>query len=779
MSKIVLPPVTGNNNTSRINQNFQEIAEALNDQVLYRDSPEGEPNEMITDLDMNGKRLYNLARPYLDHEAARLQDVREQGGAPFSYFGPLPEDPLTRPDGSPLVPGDSYYNTTTNTVRYWNGGLWFTPNVDGQLLQTEDGATYIGWIQEGANKQATTVAKKLYQVKNLFDTLSDGQISQIKSYTPGVFVSTQLNQFISELSNAGGGKIILSAGYYSFNAPILMQSNVHVFCEEGVVIDGDASGDTAGIVKFTGVAGAEVALSAELNRGMTSISLVSPLSVQAGDLLHLMSQRNALGDDATPEWRLGFGTPGALVCYFSEFLIAKNTSNSTTVDLGSGPLFPKYRPDITEETQPSARTFAGLKVITPVQNAIWEGGQFINLEGKNTVFYTMWARDCWVKNSKIDKGISAGSAVFFINSFNCIAYRVKNSFDASLTYPEADHHKYNSFKTAGAQLCQFVEVHCEYGSQNVDFSYFDQGSPSIDCEVRESRLLFSRSNPITSHPGCYRITVLSNQCLYAQGNGISIRSRFGEVSHNTISGTQAATTDDYYGLACYAGWAVDNVLFNNTIEGFGIGMYEWDAGGDFDNAFLRSGNRWTYNTIRHCFDGGRTYVNQAHPRSQPRGTVFMHNNFSYISRSFFRTNEYTPGFIFNSNLLYGPHGAGQTAIFIAGNCPFSQIKDNHFLNLGTGNAINLGGVTDLAVFPQGQYSCEVAGNNFYGSTPTFNLSSNAWKPSYVEYNGVNYLSNSSTSPLAHPQYVALWNQTDDIYRIKWSDNTIKQISSKV
>lgn len=61
MSKIELPAVTGSNNTSRINDNFQKIEDALNKEVLYRKGYVGEPNEMGTNLDMNGKEILNVA----------------------------------------------------------------------------------------------------------------------------------------------------------------------------------------------------------------------------------------------------------------------------------------------------------------------------------------------------------------------------------------------------------------------------------------------------------------------------------------------------------------------------------------------------------------------------------------------------------------------------------------------------------------------------------------------------------------------------------------------
>ena len=76
MSKVVLDTVAGGYALSVINDNFQKVEDALNNQVLYRDNVTGEPNAMSDDLDMNSKRIYNLPTPALPSEAARLQDVQ-------------------------------------------------------------------------------------------------------------------------------------------------------------------------------------------------------------------------------------------------------------------------------------------------------------------------------------------------------------------------------------------------------------------------------------------------------------------------------------------------------------------------------------------------------------------------------------------------------------------------------------------------------------------------------------------------------------------------------
>lgn len=74
--KVVLDAIPSGYNLSKINGNFGKIETALNAKVLYRDNPIGEPNQMGSDLDMNGKIIYNLPEPTLGHQAARLQDVQ-------------------------------------------------------------------------------------------------------------------------------------------------------------------------------------------------------------------------------------------------------------------------------------------------------------------------------------------------------------------------------------------------------------------------------------------------------------------------------------------------------------------------------------------------------------------------------------------------------------------------------------------------------------------------------------------------------------------------------
>ena len=66
MAKITLSNVASGYNRQSINTNFEEIETALEDRVLYRDNPTGEPNQMEQDIDMNGNSILNYGTNLAD-----------------------------------------------------------------------------------------------------------------------------------------------------------------------------------------------------------------------------------------------------------------------------------------------------------------------------------------------------------------------------------------------------------------------------------------------------------------------------------------------------------------------------------------------------------------------------------------------------------------------------------------------------------------------------------------------------------------------------------------
>lgn len=78
MAKITIDDITGQfTSVQAINDRFQQVEDELNDKVLYRNNPAGEPNNMSNDLDMNSNRILNLTSPTSDNEPARWADVKD------------------------------------------------------------------------------------------------------------------------------------------------------------------------------------------------------------------------------------------------------------------------------------------------------------------------------------------------------------------------------------------------------------------------------------------------------------------------------------------------------------------------------------------------------------------------------------------------------------------------------------------------------------------------------------------------------------------------------
>lgn len=62
MAKLTLPTISsGYATTTQLNNAFNQIETELQDKVLYRDNPAGEPNQMEADLDMNGNAIINAS----------------------------------------------------------------------------------------------------------------------------------------------------------------------------------------------------------------------------------------------------------------------------------------------------------------------------------------------------------------------------------------------------------------------------------------------------------------------------------------------------------------------------------------------------------------------------------------------------------------------------------------------------------------------------------------------------------------------------------------------
>ncbi len=131
MTKVNLQPVRSGYGLDAINQNFQAIEAELQNKVLYRDNPVGEPNQMENDLDMNSQVILNLRNHYSESSAINRKGVRDEiqaalgtgieiePGAVFAryaYVGQAGDTIITLPTGSEYIP-------LTNTLLVWKDGV--------------------------------------------------------------------------------------------------------------------------------------------------------------------------------------------------------------------------------------------------------------------------------------------------------------------------------------------------------------------------------------------------------------------------------------------------------------------------------------------------------------------------------------------------------------------------------------------------------------------------------------------------------------------------------
>jgi len=76
MAKITLNPVSGSYaSVTAFNARMQQIEDAFNNDVLWRDGFISEPNQMDNDLDMSGKDILNLPAPATSTSPVRLQEL--------------------------------------------------------------------------------------------------------------------------------------------------------------------------------------------------------------------------------------------------------------------------------------------------------------------------------------------------------------------------------------------------------------------------------------------------------------------------------------------------------------------------------------------------------------------------------------------------------------------------------------------------------------------------------------------------------------------------------
>ncbi len=194
MSKVELSTVASGYALSVINENFQAIEDELNNNVLYRDNPAGEPNSMDNNLDMNSFQIINLPAPATLNSPARIQDV---------------QDAIAGETSAALI---SFSPTGTIAATTAQGAI---AEVSSDLADTNNVAN--GDAQVGVKKTLTNA-----------EASTQHAVNEKRDVYVGVDYSTPALAF----TNSGKKKIFLPAGTYS-GAALTMTSNQQHLHGEG------------------------------------------------------------------------------------------------------------------------------------------------------------------------------------------------------------------------------------------------------------------------------------------------------------------------------------------------------------------------------------------------------------------------------------------------------------------------------------------------------------------------------------------------------------------
>lgn len=200
MSKITLNDVTNIGSLSVINSNFDKIEQELQNKVLYRNNPTGEPNTVERDIDMNGNSLLNVGKVYSANgrwaTIDEVEDIKDEVAANAviveankdiavasataaatsydnfddRYLGQKTADPSVDNDGGLLLTGALYFRTSgTPIMRVYNGTTWQdVGSITTTTTNLIDSSLYSSQAEAEAGVNNTKVMTPL-RVKNAID----------------------------------------------------------------------------------------------------------------------------------------------------------------------------------------------------------------------------------------------------------------------------------------------------------------------------------------------------------------------------------------------------------------------------------------------------------------------------------------------------------------------------------------------------------------------------------------------------------------------------------
>lgn len=408
---------------------------------------------------------------------------------------------------------------------------------------------------------------------------------------------------------AGGGTVLIYSGAYTWLTAVAMKSGVTVEAANALIDVNDAPSPA---ITFDGTVGTEFPITVNVTNGDTVLTFGSDPGFASGDLVHIVSQRNALSRADSGSWWLGDGTASLNYAYFAEFSPVRDRPTTTTLTLSSPLLFPNYRTSSAAETE-TQRGGTTVKKVTPCLNAHWVGGIFVRNVSGGSLHSGTWASDCTFKPDRIERGRVMGTSSVWNASLRCESSALHNN-DPTLVWDYNTYHaQLNRFKIVGCQDCGVDGVRESFGAQSVDFTY---GPAALFTNVRpycKNGFFYNCFEGLTSHAGAYRETWEANDVFAAFDDALVVRGYEPTITNNRFYGT-VDTTDGVvatktFGVVLAFGGPRRAVVRGNTCRGFYGFIDIRDSGGAADLAWGNVIANISDNEVSHCFSGLDTTFN--------------------------------------------------------------------------------------------------------------------------------------------------------------------------
>lgn len=268
--KITLNDVTSIDSITTINDNFDKIEQALQNQVLYRNNPDGEPNAVESPIDLNGQDILNVGKigtgtgtlatvDYVEGVEENVENIAAQVTADklqiedykdtaqaaaieadyifdlFNaiYLGVKGSDPTLSNTGTPLQAGMMYFRTGAIPVmRVYNGVSWQdSASTSTSTTNTIDSALYANQVEAEGGSNNTKVMTPLRTKQAIDEQVKKGFTSTGAITLPGNAVSNlqatplqQVNSLIAAASGASQSGRLLRVLRYTSSGTFVKQA---------------------------------------------------------------------------------------------------------------------------------------------------------------------------------------------------------------------------------------------------------------------------------------------------------------------------------------------------------------------------------------------------------------------------------------------------------------------------------------------------------------------------------------------------------------------------